>query len=62
MNKCEMAGCVDMADLTAQIDRESLELCEGCADYLRGYFIGLGHKKQKLNITKHANKERELTK
>jgi hypothetical protein len=62
MDRCEMTGCVDMADLAAEIDGESLELCKCCADYLRGYFIGLGHKKQKLKITKHANKERELAK
>jgi ribosome-binding protein aMBF1 (putative translation factor) len=61
MNKCEMAGCVDMADLAAEIDGETLDLCASCADYLRGYFIGLGNKKQ-IKITKHANKERELSK
>jgi hypothetical protein len=47
MNKCDMAGCVDMAQLTAQLNTEAitetLELCGSCAQYLRGYFIGLGN-------------------
>ena len=58
MNRCDMAGCVDMAQLTAQLNTEArsetLELCQSCTQYLRGYFIGLGKTTNKI-----TNKEYE---
>jgi hypothetical protein len=52
-----MAGCVDMAELTAVINTEpiteTLELCQSCTQYLRGYFIGLGKTTNKITTKEY---------
>ena len=57
MNKCDMAGCVDMAQLTAQLNTEAitetLDLCQSCTQYLRGYFIGLGNTHNNMTTSKY---------
>jgi hypothetical protein len=57
MFSCNMAGCVDMAELTAVINTEpiteTLELCQSCTQYLRGYFIGLGKITNKITTKEY---------
>jgi hypothetical protein len=57
MFSCDMAGCVDMAELTAKVNTEArtetLELCLSCAHYLRGYFIGLGKTTNKITTKEY---------
>jgi hypothetical protein len=56
-----MAGCVDSAELTAHIKSETktetLEVCQSCAQYLNGYFIGLEENTKSLKITRHRPKK-----
>lgn len=55
MIRCEMAGCIFMADVVARYDNEiygpmALDLCESCADYL-AEDLSL-----EVKITPYANK------
>ncbi len=59
MIRCEMAGCIYMAEVVASYDNEiyglmELEYCQSCADYLAEDFA------KEVKITPHANKQLKL--
>jgi hypothetical protein len=59
MIRCEMAGCVYMADVVASYDNEiygpmELDYCQSCADYL-AEDLSL-----EVKLTPYANKELKL--
>ena len=60
MIRCEMAGCIYMADVVASYDDEiygqmDYDFCESCADYLAEDLA------KEVKITPYANKGLKLT-